>query len=35
MKRTLTAMAVILLMLAASSNAFELAFDWIWKAVVG
>jgi len=33
--QTLVAVAVILLMLAAASNAFELAFDWIWKAVVG
>jgi len=33
MKQTLTAMAVILLMLAASSNAFELVFDIIWTAI--
>ena len=33
MKQTLTAMAVILLMLAASSNAPELIFDLIWRAI--
>jgi len=31
MRQTLTAMAVILLMLAASSNAPELIFDFIWR----
>lgn len=33
MKQTLTAMAVILLMLAASSNAPELIFDLVWRAL--
>ena len=33
MKQTVVAMAVILLMLAASSNAFELLFDWAWRAI--
>jgi hypothetical protein len=32
MKQTIVAMAVILLMLAASSNAPDLIFDLIWRA---
>jgi len=33
MEQTIVAMAVILLMLAASSNAPDLIFDMIWRAV--
>ena len=33
MKQTVVAMIVILLMLAASSNAPELIFDLVWRAI--
>jgi len=31
--QTIVAMAVILLMLASASNAFELLFDLVWRAI--
>lgn len=35
MKQTIIATAVILLMLAASSNAPDLLFDLVWKLIKG